>query len=294
MKIAAIKNRISQILILLSVLLVVNQSNIQAQVNSIAPTINDSLQKTENNRERFSISFGGFLTNYNSGISIGSKQLGIGFHIDLEDALGLKTTTFAFRGNVNYHFGKERKQTVSFGYFGINRNAQKTLDSELEIGDVVFPIGTELTSKFDLTILRVKYDYAFLQNENVSIGASFGLFIMPISFSVITQHFEEQATDLVAPLPVLGLRSDFLITKKLYLRQSVELLLISIDDFQGRILDLDILMVHNTFKHVSFGLGINSNRLNIKAKGKSYPNINFFGEIGMEYTGVYLFAKYRF
>ncbi len=294
MKKSSVKNRISRIFILLMVLLAANRSNVQAQVNSIAPTIIDSLQKTNDNWERFSVSFGGFLSNYNSGISIGSERLGIGIHIDLEDALGLKTAAFAFRGNTNYRFGKKMKHAVSFGYFGVYRNSHKVLQTELEIGNIVIPVGSEINSSFDLSIWRAKYDYSFLQNENVSLGVSVGLFIMPIKFSVKTLHFEEQATDLVAPLPVIGLRSDFLITEKLYLRQSVELLLISIDNFQGRILDLDIKVEHQTFEHISFGLGINSNRLNIKAKGDTYPNIDFFGEIGMEYSGIYFFAKYHF
>jgi len=283
-----------RIFIVFLIFLMAKYPNSYAQDYSITPKNNDSLQKTNDSWERFSVSFGGFLTNYNSGISLGSEQLGIGIHIDIEDALGLKTSMFVFRGNTNYRFGKNRRHTVSFGYFGIYRNAHKILESELEIGDQVFPVGTEIKSKFDLTILRAKYDYSFLQNNHVSLEASFGLFIMPLSFSVKASGPEEQATDFVAPLPVLGLRSDFLITKKLFLRQSVELLLLNIDNFHGRILDLDINVEHKTFNHISFGLGVNSNRLSIKAKGEDYPKIDFFGEIGMEYTGVYIFAKYRF
>lgn len=254
----------------------------------------DSLQTIKQKEKRFSIGLGGFLTNYNSGISLGSEQLGVGIHLDLEDALGLKTSTIAFRGNINYSFGKNLTHTLSFGYFNIFRNASKVLDTELEVGDLFFPVGTEINSKFNLTILRAKYDYSFLKTKTVSLGASFGFFIMPISFSVTALASEGGATDLVAPLPVLGLRSNFHITKKLYLRQSVEILLLKIDNFQGSILDLDILLEHKTFKNISFGLGINSNNLNIKAEGGDYPSINFFGEIGMGYTGMYIFAKYYF
>jgi len=268
--------------------------NTRAQGNSIAPKVNGNLHEENDRRERFSVDFGFFLTNYNSGISIGSEQLGLGIHIDIEDVLGLKTTTFALHGNANYRFGENKKHTVSIGYFGIYRNAFKVLESELVIGDNVFPIGTEISTNFNLSILRAKYDYSFLQNDHVSLGASVGFFIMPIGFSIKASGPGEQTTDFVAPLPVLGLRSDFLLSKKLYLHQSVELFFISVDNFQGRILDLDINVEHKTFKHFSFGAGINSNRLNIKVDNVGNPNINFFGEIGLEYSGVYSFAKYRF
>jgi len=46
--------------------------------------------------------------------------------------------------------------------------------------------------------------------------------------------------------------------------------------------------------HFGFGLGINSNKLQIKAKGNDYPNINFFGDIRSEYAGVKLYASYFF
>ena len=53
-----------------------------------------------------SVSFGAFIAGYNSGITLGSKNLGLGLIIDIEDALGLKTTSFAMRGKAIYRFGK--------------------------------------------------------------------------------------------------------------------------------------------------------------------------------------------
>jgi len=259
----------------------------------IAPTVKDSLQKVHDSWDRFSLSTGVFFSNYSSGISIGSKKIGLGVHVDIENILGLETSTTAFKGNANYRFGKSMRHVISFGYFGIYRNSYKVLKKELEIGEIVFPIGVEIRSKFDLTIFRIKYDYSFLHNKNVSLGASFGLFIMPISFSVKTLNFEEQAAQFIAPLPVLGLRTDFMIVKNISLHQSVELLLLSFENFQGRILDVDLSLEHQIFKYASYGIGVNSNSLTISAKGKDNSSIEFFGELEMEYAGVYLFIKYR-
>lgn len=260
----------------------------------IALTINDSLPKVYDSWDRFSLSAGVFFTNYNSGISLGSEKIGVGVHIDIENVLGLETSTMGFRGDASCRFGKSMRHIFSFGYFGIYRNSHKVIKKELEIGKVVFPIGVEIKSKFDLTIFRVKYGYSFIHNKNVSLGASFGLFIMPISFSVKASKFEDQAATFIAPLPVLGLRSDFLILKNLYLHQSVELLLISIDNIQGRILDIDINLEYRVFKNASIGIGVNSNSLSFSAKGKEDSMIDFFGEIEMKYSGVYLFAKTHF
>lgn len=251
----------------------------------------DSVSKYPNSWDRFSVSFGGFLASYSSGITIGSKQLGLGVQIDIEDALGIESSTLAFRGRANYKFGKTRRHSTSFGYFGIIRNAKKVLDEELVIGNIIYPIGTELNSKYDLTILRAKYDYSFFQDNRISLGASFGLFIMPVNLTVTAISQEEHKTQFTAPLPLLGIRTDFKITEKLYLNQSVEILYLSFSDFKGGILDLNVALEHKTFEHIAFGLGVNSNRVNMEFKNLD-SSVGFFGDIRMDYTGLLFYGKY--
>ncbi len=279
------------VLSLLVIILISSSVFSQSSVTDV--DIGDIPNKANNSWSRFSVSTGGFLLGNNSSISIGSKTLGLGVNINVEEALGLETSTIAFRVHASYRMGKARKHSVSVGYFSIYRNAYKVLEKKLQIGNLTFPIGTNISSNFDLTILRAKYDYSFLQKEHVSIGASIGFYIMPISFSIKAANSKEQADSFIAPMPVLGFRTEFLLTEKFFLRQSTELLLLSLDNFKGRILDIDISLEHRTFKHFSLGLGFNSNRLVIKAKGQDYPNINFYGTVEMEYMGVYVFVKYR-
>lgn len=240
--------------------------------------IPDSTSTHSKNWDRFSVSFGGFLASYNSGITFASKQLGLGIQIDVEDALGIENSSFAFRGNANYKFGKTLKHSATFGYFGILRNSRKVLDKELVLGNIIYPIGTEINSKYNLTILRAKYEYSFFQDDRVSLGASFGLFIMPVSLTVRALSQEEHKTQFTAPLPLVGIRTDFKITEKLYLNQSVEILYLSFSDFKGGILDLNVAVEHKTFEHIAFGLGVNSNRVNMEFKNLD-SSVDFFGNI---------------
>jgi len=253
----------------------------------------DSTQSKADSWDRFSVSLGGFLASYNSGITFGSQQLGVGIQINIEDALGIQASQFAFRGNATYNFGKTRKHSATLGYFGIIRNSKKVLEEEIDYDGEIFPIGTELTSEFNLTILRAKYDYAFFQDDRVSLGASFGLFIMPISLRVSAFGNQEKKTQFTAPLPLLGLRSSFKISDKFYLNQSVEVLYLAFTNFTGSLLDLNIVLEHRTFDHIAFGAGINSNRLNFNIKNPDSA-IDFFGDISMDYTGLLFYGKYFF
>jgi hypothetical protein len=282
------------IFVLLFVLLFINSQTSFGQGDKAEPqTELDSMNQANEAWDRLSVSFGGFLAGYNSGITIGSKNLGLGLVIDIEDALGLDVSNFATRGKVIYRFGKTKKHALAAGYFGINRNANKILKDSVQLGDIIYPIGTELTSKYNLSIIRLKYDYSFYQDKRVSLGASIGMFIMPVNFSVKAQGKEDQVTNFVAPLPLIGLRSDFQIGNKFYLRQTAELLYLSFTDFTGSLLDLTIMLEHKTFKNVGFGIGINSNRVNITIKDPE-SKFNFFGDIRMDYTGLLLYGRYFF
>ena len=251
----------------------------------------DSVKTQLESWDRFSISLGGFLANYNSGIIFASEQLGLGVQIDIEDALGLESSQFAFRGNATYKFGKTLKHSATFGYFGIVRSSNKILTEDLVLGGVTFPVGTQIKSNFDLTILRTKYDYAFYQDDRVSLGASFGFFIMPISLKVRANSNQDQITQFTAPLPLLGLRSDFKISDKLSLNQSIQVLYLVVGNFKGSLFDLNIALEHKTFNHVAFGIGVNSNRFNINIKNPD-SSLGFFGDIKMDYSGLLFYGKY--
>lgn len=279
------------IITILSCLIVCSTSHAQSKRKS--QSYQDSLVELNKVWDRVSVDIGGFFAGYNSGVALGSKQLGLGLQIDIESALGLDVTRWATRANIQYRFSKKRKHSVVLGYFGVNRRTSKILEAELNIGKLTIPLGTEINSRYDLDIIRVKYDYSFYQDDRVSIGASFGAFVMPVSFRVETQLFESETASFIAPLPLFGLRSDFKITDKFYLNQSAEILYLSIDNFTGSILDLTLNLGYRPIKFLGLGVGVNANRFELSAMGKDYPFFEFFGELKFGYTGVYLFASFH-
>ena len=70
----------------------------------------------------------------------------MGLSVDLEEAFGLSTSTYALRAELAYNFGSRRRSYVRFGYFFLLRNSVKILEDEIEIGDVTYPVGTEVSS----------------------------------------------------------------------------------------------------------------------------------------------------
>ena len=242
--------------------------------------------------DKFSISAGGFLTTMNSDLQIGSEKLGLGILVNLEDALGLQTSTFVFRSEAEYFFGRKNRNQVLLSYFSINRRADKTIGSDIEIGNTVYPLGTLISSKFNLSVIKAGYAYSFYKDKRVMLNAKAGLYMMPVSFTI--EAFKVQKADFIAPLPLLGIESRFYITPKLILRQSVDVLYVKFSVFEGSISDILFFLDYKPVKHLGIGMGFNAFRIRFEG----YDNNKYLGDIeGTIKTGVsglMLYGRYFF
>lgn len=248
----------------------------------------------EYNWERFSVSLGGFLTSMNSTVNLMGQEHGLGIQVNLEDALGLSTSSTYIRGEAGYNFGAKRRSYIRMGYFGLIRNATKVLETEISIGNSIYPIGTEVNSRFDMHIIRALYDYAFFKDERVMLSISGGMYVFPIKLAFSTGNSIKESADLIAPLPVVGFRSEFFITPKILIKQNVEFLYVEISDYKGIIRDLNVWLEYNPFRHLGIGLGLNSFQFDFSAYGETRSSRGFVGSINTGFTGLLFYGKYYF
>jgi hypothetical protein len=242
--------------------------------------------------ERFSVDLGTFLASMSSDIQLGNKNLGLGLNINLEDALGLETSVFTFRGDAGYTFGKKQRSSVRLGYFGLFRSAFKDLESELQIGDKTFPIGTTVSSKFHFMVFRGIYDYAFYKDERVRFCISGGFYVMPIKFTM--DAFNSESAIFTAPLPVVGISNSIFITPKLMLHQNIDILYFEFGNFRGNLSDISILLDYKPFKHFGGGLGFNTFKFNLKVQEDDFILGDFVGELKSGFSGLMVFGSYFF
>jgi hypothetical protein len=243
--------------------------------------------------DRFSVSLGGFLTTVSSDLSIIGEEMGLGLSVNLEEALGLSSSIFVLRGESEYNFGSRRRSHVRFGYFYLLRNSVKSLENEIEIGDVVYPIGTDVNSKMDLHIIRALYDYSFYRDRRASLGLSVGLYILPMSYSIGVDQVIDEADAFILPLPVIGFRSAFLITPKIIIKQNWELLYVKTTNFKGDISDFNVWLEYHPLNHLGIGLGLNSFRFSMTAT-EEWRAREFAGTFKTRFTGILLYGKYYF
>jgi hypothetical protein len=244
--------------------------------------------------ERFSFRLGGYITDLNSELRIGSGTLGAGVSFDVEDTLGIESSMSVFRADTMYRFGRSGRHQVDFTYYDFRRDATKKLDTDIEWGDHTYPIGTTVNSFLNIRVFKGSYSYAFFQDDRFRISGSFGLYVMPIDTGIIADGIGAEEEDIIAPLPVFGIKGDFALTPKLFLKHGFEVFYLEYENFKGSIVGANIDLEYHVWKNVGFGIGVETFRLEIEAEGEDYPEIDFIGELKYNYLGLLLYTKVYF
>lgn len=245
--------------------------------------------------ERFSFSVAGFASSLDTSVRLGTEQGGVGVEIDLEDTTGLDASETVFRLDALGRLGEERNHRLDFSYFLFDRNATRTVQQDIDFGNLPpISVGDTIHTEFKIEVYKLNYGYSLFKDDRFDLSAGLGLFVMPIEFGIQTASGVSEFEKITAPLPVLSLRMDFAITPRFFLRQGFELMYLEIDDFRGAISNSSIALEYKLHEKIGLGLGFDSFRLGLKAKGEDYPEIDFVGTLKFNYTGALLFAKYYF
>lgn len=264
----------------------------------IKPVLAENQSSNDTPWEKFSLSAGYFISNSETDLSLGA---GLGLTINVEDLLGLDTTTNVFRADGSWRFTDNRRHRFDLTWFAFRRDGSRTIGQDFTIEDdngnqITIPAGSQVTSSFDIDIFRGGYSYSFFQDDRMDLAFSIGLYVMPIdiglnAFGLINVNRSESFT---APLPTLGLRADFAITPKWFLRTNFEIFYIEISEFTGRLYESKVAVEYIPWKHLGFGLAADVFNLYIEADGEDYPGIDFKGDLDFKYTGLLLYAKMPF
>lgn len=244
--------------------------------------------------EKFNVQAGAFFASLDDKVQVGVG--GVGVTIDVEETLGMEAQNTSFRVGGSYRIGEERRHRVDLEYFYFNRDSNKTLNKEIILDNVTYSAGTNVDATFNFQIVKAAYSYSFFQDDRMDLAASIGLFVMPLKFEVTATGAGGKKTELdfTAPLPVLGLRGDFAITPKWFLRTKLEFFYLEYQNFTGSLMDTNIAVEYNPWKNWGFGFGVENFRLRMSAEGNDYPNINFNGDVKMGFIGAQLYARYFF
>lgn len=169
--------------------------------------------QTENNRlwPTIDVAVGSYQVDSSDEIRVNGSIERLGREIDLGRDFGLPDRKSVFGGGFNWAFAD--KHSVGLSTYSIKRDASRSINRDIEIGGVVFPVGASASVDFKSTTIEATYDYWFVRHEKVGFGGSFGLVYLSLdakaeasyrfgSSGQTTTRRESASTDL--PVPMIG------------------------------------------------------------------------------------------
>ena len=231
---------------------------------------------------------GGYIGGTSSSFEIISGS-GLGASVDVEEVLGLEESVTQYRLQASILLADRHR--LSFDYVDLSRKATKTIDATVEIDDTVFPVGTTLETEFDLQLINIVYGYSLVYDDRMDIGLTFGIHHLRVRFEAeATSGAGGETERFLLPVPLPGLRAMFALTPELFLRQSIEILYLPFDKFQGLYVETGIALEWTPFKHLGFGLGWNSTRIRMEMQDDQFPRVEFEGKFQYDVAGVMLYT----
>jgi hypothetical protein len=240
--------------------------------------------------KKFNVDAAYLIASVNTDLDLGAKGLGV--KVDVEDFFGMDTTNSIFKLKGFWRFTDNLRHRIGFEYSSYHRNGYHTILEDFIFEDdngnqITIPAGSQVNSHFDLDIYKISYNYSFFQDDRIDLAAGIGVYWMPIDIGVnstgLIRVNERERFD--APLPTVALRADFAITPKWFLRISLELFYLEIQQFKGSIYQTTVALEYLPWKHVGFGLAFDTFNLHIEADGEDYPEIDFQGELNFNIRG---------
>jgi len=244
--------------------------------------------------EKGSIQIGGFITSTDTEMRVNSSSDAVGAVVNVEDTLGVGSEKSTYRVDGFYRFGETRRHQIDLHYFDSRRSATKVLDRTIDIGDTTFPVGATVSTEFNLKFVNVDYSYAFFQDDRVRLSVAGGLHTTGVKFKVDSPPTLFEDESFTAPLPVVGLRGEVIVTERWRLKGSADAFYLEYDQFTGLLADTSLAVEYLPFKHAAFGLAVNNIRMNVESDGDNAEGTDLNGELKFNFVGLLMYARYLF
>jgi hypothetical protein len=237
--------------------------------------------------DRFVFELGGYYSRSSTQASLGPSSGGTGVVVDFENTLGFEDRNLSAIGGFRWRISERWRLEVD--YFSLNRNATRTLGSDITWGDQSFNAGTTVNSSYDFYDIRVSGGYSFFKRRDKELGVGIGLHVAGIKASIQAANVGAESADVLAPLPVLNLFGAFALTNEWAVRMRMDWLSLNYDIYSGDVRSAAIDVLYQPFRHVGFGLGMRTFILDVEIDDSKWR-----GKARTSFTGPTAFMSVTF
>jgi hypothetical protein len=194
---------------------------------------------------------------------LNSQKLGVGTIVDFQNTLGLGDT--AWGPNVEFRWRMSERWRLEVSYFWLSLSGSKSIDQDIQWGDVVYPVNAQVNSKVNFTDLRASVGYSFYKTSDKELGVGLGLHTLGYWASLRSQTQGTEGTIAFAPLPVLSLYGGFALNEQWSVGGRLDWFSLTYQQYHGGITVLGLNLLYQPFRHVGFGVGYTGLFLNFSA-----------------------------
>ena len=131
-------------------------------------------------------------------------------------------------------------------------------------------------------------------DDRVRLGISAGLHTTGIKLKVAESGgLKVEEESFTAPLPMVGLRAEVLLTPRWRLKTDMNLFYLEYDQYTGRLSDVFVGVEYAPWKHFGIGAGVNAINYQVDADG-SGDLTDFSGQLEFQLTGFAVYGRYFF
>jgi hypothetical protein len=237
--------------------------------------------------DRFSFELGGYFSRASTQASLGPSSGGVGVLVDYENTLGLEDRNVSAIGGFLWRMTDRWRLEVD--YFSLNRDATRTLGTQVAWGDQVFPAGATVDTKYNFSDIRAGVGYSFFKRRDKELGVGVGLHVTGIDSSIRSAALGGESRDVLAPLPVFNLYGTFALTNEWAVRMRADWLSLNYGAYSGDLRSTAIDVLYRPFRHVGFGVGLRAFVLDVEI-----DQADWRGKARTSYTGPTAFVTVSF
>jgi hypothetical protein len=163
-------------------------------------------------RDQFYFAIGAFFPKTTTEAQLDSNRLGVGANVTFESTLGMDSRQAVPSAIGRIRLGQHWR--VEAEWFQLNRNGVRAIDREIQWGDTVFPVNTQLSSTFDFYDLRLSAGYSFFKRTDKEIGVGVGFHVASYNVNLSGNAVGTEQKDVLAPLPVISVYGQFALTER--------------------------------------------------------------------------------
>ena len=244
---------------------------------------------------RFQFGLGTFINGSKLKIRLDGEAGLIGTPVDWSRTIGDKDLS---RFRVDGLWRISDRHHVRLMYTDYNWSTVRSIEEEIIWDGEVIPVGASVRAFFGFEVAEASYEYAFVKRPDLEVAGTIGLHFTSMEASLVgrVQIGDDQGsverggtTDLDAPLPVFGVRSLWRLRDNLYVDLLGQAFSLSVDEYDGRILNLRGFLIWQW--HPRVGLGIGYDWFDVDIDGEED---DFRGALDWTYEGPQIFLNFAF